>query len=159
MIRVAIVDDHAAVRHHLREFLQGCPELEVVAEGHNGAQAAVIAVDAAPDVLLMDLVMPGQNGRDGLEAIRACAPQLAVLILSGYPEEGHALDLLRRGAAGYLNKHCEPEQIVEAIHAVAAGQLFLPHPVARRLGLCALAEPLQSGAWPQPLRQPARAAA
>ena len=135
MIRLAIVDDHVSVRHYLREFLQGCPELEVVAEGHNGAQAAAIAVAAAPDVLLMDLVMPGQNGRDALEAIRARAPQLAVLIFSGYPEEGHALDLLKRGAAGYLHKNCEPDEIVRAIRAVAAGQLYLPPQVAHRLGL------------------------
>lgn len=177
MIRLALVDDHATVRQYLRDFLQSCPDLQVVAEGRNGAQAAQIAVEQDPDVLLMDLVMPGQNGMDALAAIRARAPHLPVLILSGYPEEFYALMLLQRGAAGFLQKNCEPEQIVEAIRAVAAGRLYVTPQLARDLMAkatkgeavwdpdaqatvaAALADQLQCCAWPRALRQSADAAA
>ena len=177
MIRLALVDDHAPVRQHLREFLQSCPDLQVVAEGRNGAQAAQIAVDEAPDVLLMDLVMPGQNGMDALTAIRARAPHLPVLILSGYPEEFYALMLLQRGAAGFLQKNCEPEQIIEASRAVASGRLYVTPqlamdilakaskgevefgPDAQATVEAMLADQLQCCAWPPPLTQSAGATA
>lgn len=177
MIRLALVDDHANVRRHLRDYLQGCCGLQVVAEGRNGAQAAQIAVEVALDVLVMDLVMPGQNGMDALAAIRARAPHLPVLILSAYPEEFYALMLLQRGAAGYLQKNCVPEQIVEAVRAVAAGRLYVTPQLARDIlakASCGqavfgpdvqaavqavLAEQLQCCAWPPILRQRAGAAA
>lgn len=149
MIRLAIVDDHASVRQSLRAFFGAWPDLQVVAEGRNGAQAASIAVRHAPDVLLMDLAMPGQNGRDALEVIRAQAPQVGVLILSGYPQELYAGELLERGAAGFVHKNCEPEQIVEAIRTVAAGRIY---------GLSPQASP-RLCVWPAQLRPAADAAA
>ena len=87
MIRLAIVDEHANVRQYLRDFLQSCPGMSLVAEGRNAAQATQIATEVAPDVLLMDWVMPGQNGVDALAALRSCASHLPVLVPSGYPEK------------------------------------------------------------------------
>jgi two-component system invasion response regulator UvrY len=177
MIRLAIVDDHANVRQYLRDYLQSCPGLSVVAEGSNGAKAAQIATEVAPDVLLMDLVMPGQNGMDALAAIRSRAPHVPVLILSGYPEEFYALMLLQRGAAGFLQKNCEPELIVEAIRTVAAGRLYVTPQLARDLMAkatqgaapfdpdaqatvaAALAHQLQCCAWPLALKPQANAGA
>ena len=123
MIRLAIVDDHVRVRHSLREFLQGCPDLQVVAEGRNGAEAVAIAERMAPDVMLMDLAMPGCNGVDALAALRERAPAVSVVILSGYPQELYAQVLLERGAADFVHKNCEPEQIVQTVRAVAERRL------------------------------------
>ncbi len=125
MIRIALVDDHAALRQGLRDYLATCPDLRVVAEGSNGAQALRIAVEDRPDVLVMDLAMPGQNGLAALAALRERAPAVRVLILSGYPEEFHAPQLLRQGAAGNLHKHCAPEDIEQAIRRVAGGGRWL----------------------------------
>lgn len=124
MIRVAIVDDQPIVRASLRDFLHSQPGIEVVAEGANGSQAVALVKRCQIDVLLMDLCMPGRNGLDALAAVRAAAPQVGVLILSGYPEELYALDLLRQGAAGFLHKNCQPDEIVTAIRAVAEGRFY-----------------------------------
>jgi len=123
MIRVAIVDDHAHMRHSLRAYLESLGDMQVVAEGGNGRDAALIARRWRPDVLLMDLAMPGRNGLHALAAVRAQAPGVAVLILSGYPPEPHARQMLGLGAAGFLHKNCEPDQIAQALRAVAAGRL------------------------------------
>lgn len=74
------------------------------------------------DVLVMDLSMPGQSGIDALAMIRAKAPDVGILILSGYPEEHYAMNLIRQGASGYLNKECDPGEIVEAIRTIALGK-------------------------------------
>lgn len=74
------------------------------------------------DVLIMDLSMPGQSGLDAMSMLRAKAPDVGVLILSGYPEEQYALNLIRQGASGYLNKDCDPTQILEAIRVIALGK-------------------------------------
>ena len=110
MIRLAIVDEHANVRQYLRDFLQSCPGMSLVAEGRNAAQATQIATEVAPDVLLMDWVMPGQNGVDALAALRSFASHLPVLIPSGYPEKFCAHMLLQRGAAGLVHKTASPSK-------------------------------------------------
>ena len=124
-IRVGLVDDHAIVRAGLRQFFADLGHIEVVGEADSG-RAAIDLVRSCPmDVLVMDLSMPGQTGLDALAMIRAKAPQLQVLILSSYPEEHYAQHLLRLGAKGYLNKQCEPEEIAQAIAAVAQGQVYV----------------------------------
>jgi two-component system, NarL family, invasion response regulator UvrY len=100
MIRVAIIDDHAVVRAGLRQFLADHVDIRVVAEAANGQQALDIVRQEIADVLLLDISMPGQSGVDALRAIKARAPALPVLILSGFPEEHYATTLLRQGAAG-----------------------------------------------------------
>jgi DNA-binding NarL/FixJ family response regulator len=133
MIKIAIVDDHALVRAGLRQFLSEQVDLQVVAEAGNGRDALDIVRKGLIDVLVMDLSMPEQSGVDALAAIRARAPELPVLILSGFPEAHYATTLLRQGASGYLNKECEPEEIVTAIRTVARGRKYITPAVAELL--------------------------
>ena len=122
MINVAIVDDHALVRTGLRQFLSEETDLRVLAEAASGREAIdLVRLQPDLDVLILDLSMPGQSGLDALAMIRAKAPDLAILILSGFPEEHYAMNLIRQGASGYLNKECDPAEIVRAIRTVAQG--------------------------------------
>ncbi len=138
MIRIGIVDDHAVVRTGLRQCFALHPDTRVVGEASNGREAVKLARREAMDVIILDLAMPGAGGDDVLAMIRAKAPCANILILSGYPEEHFALNLLRRGARGYLNKDCAPEHIVRAVRALATGQRFITPTVAdliaRKLG-------------------------
>jgi two-component system, NarL family, invasion response regulator UvrY len=133
MIKVAIVDDHAIVRAGLQQFLSEQSEIEVIGEAANGGEALGLVRAGNIDVLLMDIGMPGPSGIDVLGTIRAHAPQLPVLILTGYPEEHYATNLLRQGASGYLNKECEPDEIVAAIRALAQGRRYITPAVAELL--------------------------
>ena len=133
MIRIAIVDDHAMVRAGLRQFFADQSDFSVVAEAANGHEALNIVRQGEVDVLVMDISMPGQGGVDALAAIKARAPELPVLILSGFAEEHYATTLLRQGASGYLNKDCDPEDIVKAIRTVVRGRKYISAAVAERL--------------------------
>ena len=133
MIRVAIIDDHAIVRAGLRQFLSEQVDLTVVAEAANGREALDIVRKGEVDVMVMDLSMPDQSGIDALAGIKARAPELPVLILSGFPEEHYAVTLLRQGASGYLNKECDPEEIVKAIRTVVLGRKYITAGVAELL--------------------------
>ncbi|AMO25438.1 LuxR family transcriptional regulator [Ramlibacter tataouinensis] len=129
-MKVAIVDDHAIVRTALRQFLSEIVDLCVVGEAASGREAIDLVRNTEIDVLIMDLVMPGQNGIDALAMIRAKAPEAGILILSGYPEEQYAVCLIRRGASGYLNKDCEPMEIVSAIRLIGLGRHYISPSVA-----------------------------
>ncbi len=133
MIRVVIVDDHAIVRSGLRQFLAEHVDLRVTGEANNGRDALELARGGEVDVMLMDISMPDQSGIDALAAIKARFPDVAVLILSGFPEAHYATTLLRQGASGYLNKECEPEEIVNAIRTVARGRRYISPAVAEML--------------------------
>jgi DNA-binding NarL/FixJ family response regulator len=133
MIRVGIVDDHAIVRTGLRQYLSEHVDLRVTGEANNGREALELARGGEVDVLLMDLSMPDQGGVEALAAIKARFPKLSVLILSGFPETHYATTLLRQGASGYLNKECEPEEIVTAIRTVARGRRYIGAAVAELL--------------------------
>jgi DNA-binding NarL/FixJ family response regulator len=148
MIRIAIVDDHAMVRAGLRQFFADQVDFAVVAEASNGREALDIVRKAEADVIVMDISMPGQSGVDALAAIKARAPDLPVLILSAYPEQHYATTLLRQGASGYLNKDCDPEEIVKAIRTVARGRKYITAGVAERL-----AEGLASGTGDRPAHE------
>lgn len=133
MIRIAIVDDHALVRAGLRQFFADQPDFAVVAEAVNGREALDIVRGGGIDVMVMDISMPDQGGVDALAAIRARVPELPVLILSGFPEAHYAVTLLRAGASGYLNKDCDPEEIVKAIRTVSRGRKYITMGVAEHL--------------------------
>jgi DNA-binding NarL/FixJ family response regulator len=133
MIRIALVDDHAMVRAGLRQFFSDQADFAVVAEAASGREAVDIVRRAEVDVIVLDISMPDQSGVDALAAIRARAPDLPVLILSGFPEAHYATTLLRLGASGYLNKDCDPEEIVKAIRTVARGRKYITAGVAERL--------------------------
>jgi len=134
MIKIGIVDDHAIVRAGLRQFFSEQVDLRVVGEAANGREAIELVRTAAEmDVLVLDLCMPGKGGIEALGMIRAQAPDLGILILSGYPEEHYATELIRRGAGGYLNKECDPAEIVMAIRTIAVGRRYISPSVAELL--------------------------
>jgi DNA-binding NarL/FixJ family response regulator len=133
MIRIGIVDDHTIVRTGLRQYLSEHVDLRVTGEASNGREALELARQGEVDVLLLDLSMPDQGGVDALAAIKARFPDLAVLILSGFPEAHYATTMLRHGASGYLNKECDPEEIVTAIRTVARGRRYITAAVGELL--------------------------
>jgi two-component system, NarL family, invasion response regulator UvrY len=133
MIRIAIVDDHAMVRAGLRQFFSDQIDFQVVAEAATGRQAVDIVRKGEVDVMVMDISMPDQSGVDALAAIKARAPDLPVLILSSFPEAHYATTLLRQGASGYLNKDCDPQEIVAAIRTVHRGRKYITAGVAEQI--------------------------
>lgn len=133
MIRIALIDDHAMVRAGLRQFFADEADFQVVAEAASGDEAVEIVRRGDVDVVVLDISMPGHSGVDALAAIRARAPTLPVLILSGFAEEHYASTLLRQGASGYLNKDCDPEEIIKAIRTVARGRKYITATMAERL--------------------------
>lgn len=133
MIRIVIVDDHAIVRAGLRQYFSTQVDLRVTGEAASGREALELVRRGDLDLVLMDLSMPDQSGVDALAAIKAREPDLPVLILSGYPETHYATTLLRQGASGYLNKECDPEEIVKAIRTVVRGRKYITPAVAESL--------------------------
>jgi two-component system invasion response regulator UvrY len=133
VVRVGIADDHPITRSALRCYLDEQEGIQVVAEASSGREAIDLVRTQALDVLLLDLDMPGQSGIDALTMIRAKAEHVAVLILSGYPEHQYAVPLIRNGASGYLNKACEPAEIVSAIRRVSQGGRYITPAVAELL--------------------------
>jgi two-component system, NarL family, response regulator LiaR len=132
-IRVLIADDHAVVRQGLRTFLELQDEIEVVADVGDG-EAALSAVEAhAPDVVLMDLVMPGVGGVEAIRRLRELRPETRVLVLTSFLDDEKLFPAVRAGAAGYLLKDVEPAELVRAIHTVADGEALLHPAVAARL--------------------------
>ncbi len=132
-IRVLIVDDHKVVRQGLRLFLHVDPELEIVGEASNGAEAIVLARELLPNVVLMDVLMPGINGIAATSAIRRELPDTEVLGLTSVLEDSSVIDLMRAGAIGYLLKDLDGEELCRAIHAAANGQVQLAPEASARL--------------------------
>lgn len=133
MIEVGIVDDHPLVRLGLRQFFSDQVDLRVAGEAAAGLEAIELVRTTALDVLVLDLSMPGQSGFDALAMIRAIAPDLAILIYSGYPEEHFAQNLIRQGASGYLNKECALIEIANAIRTIALGRRYITPALARSM--------------------------
>jgi DNA-binding NarL/FixJ family response regulator len=126
MITLMLVDDHAIVREGLKQLLALAPDLEVLAEAATGASALAQLRQARPDLVLLDLSMPGLSGEDLVESMRARFPGLPILVLSMHHEPQIAQRTLRAGANGYLSKDCDPGTLLEAIHRVAEGGRYLP---------------------------------
>ena len=135
MIRVLLVDDHAVVRTGFRLLLQAHPGTTVVGEADSGESACKCFLELAPDVVVMDLSMPGMGGLEALRRIRAHHPQARVLTLSALDDPQHAQRALREGARGFLSKRSAPETLLEAITTVAAGERYLDAELARKLAL------------------------
>ena len=135
MIRVLLVDDQALVRAGLRALLDNEDDIEVVGEGGDGAEALSLARELTPDVLLMDIRMPGMDGLEATKAI-AAEPRLAdvhIVILTTFDLDEYVFDGLRSGASGFLVKDTEPTELVRAVRAVAAGDALLSPRATRRL--------------------------
>jgi len=133
MIRILIADDHAIVRAGLKAFVAAEIDMEVTAEAGTGAETVELVRAGAFDVVLLDIAMPDRNGVDTLKTLKALRPELPVLILSGFAEQQYALNLLRAGAAGYLNKEAAPAQLVGAIRTVVQGRKYVSPQLAEVL--------------------------
>jgi two-component system invasion response regulator UvrY len=138
MIRVMLVDDHAVVRTGFRLLLQSQTEIEVVAEAESGEVACQRYMELTPDVVVLDLAMPGMGGLEALRRIRAHHPQARVLALSAHDDPMHARRALREGALGFLSKRSAPEALIEAVTTVAAGRRYLDVALAQKLALADL---------------------
>jgi two-component system, NarL family, response regulator LiaR len=132
-IRILLVDDHSMVRQGQRLFLQYDPDLEVVGEAADGVQALRLARELKPDVVLMDLLMPGMDGIEATAAIRRELPQTEVLALTSVLEDASVVGAVRAGAIGYLLKDTQAEALCQAIKAAAAGQVQLTPKAVERL--------------------------
>jgi two-component system, NarL family, response regulator LiaR len=132
-ISVLIVDDHAVVREGLRSLLELQDGIEVVGEAGDG-EAAVRAAEAwEPDVVLMDLVMPRLDGVGAMRELRRRLPEARVIVLTSFPDDDRLLPAIQAGAAGYLLKNSDPQEVVRAVRAAHAGEALLDPVVAARL--------------------------
>ncbi len=129
--RILLVDDHAILRSGLRALLSNYPDLQVVGEAGDGAEALARVNELKPDVVVMDVAMPGVNGLSATRQILETHPDIKVLILTQYSNKEYVLPLLRVGAAGYVLKQAVDTDLVTAIRAVARGESFLYPPVAK----------------------------
>ncbi|MDP8983460.1 MAG: response regulator transcription factor [Pseudomonadota bacterium] len=135
MIRVLLVDDHAVVRMGFRLLLQSNADIVVVGEAESGEAACQRYPELTPDVVVMDLAMPGMGGLEALRRIRARHPQAKVLALSAHDDLMHARRVLQEGAFGFLSKRSAPETLLQAVSTVAAGRRYIEPDVAQRLAL------------------------
>jgi DNA-binding NarL/FixJ family response regulator len=122
VIRVLIADDHAVVRHGLAQLLSTFPDVELVGEAANGAEAAALCAERKPDVVLLDLEMPVADGIEATKRIKAAEPGAAVVVLTSFSDRDRILQALDAGAVGYLLKDVEPADLEKAIAAAARGE-------------------------------------
>ena len=146
-IRILLVDDHAVLRAGLRMLLEAERDLEVVGEAGSGEEGVAKAERLRPDVVVMDLSMPGQGGLEATRAIAALDQGTRVLILTMHGEEEHLLPVLEAGGSGYVNKRSADEELTLAIRTVARGEVFL-YPSAAKLLLRGLREKAEDPGGP-----------
>lgn len=132
-IRVVLADDHVLVRQGIRNILSNHSVLEVVGEASDGQEAVELTKQLRPDVVLMDIAMPGVNGIEATRMIKEHSPDTAVLVLTAYEDEGYILALLEAGAAGYLLKNSHGDELAAAVVAVQSGESVLSPAVARKV--------------------------
>ena len=132
-IRVLVADDHAVVREGLRAFLQLQDGIDVVGEAADGAEAVARAAELSPDVILMDLVMPGLDGIGAMRQLRQSVPGTRVIVLTSFLDDERLMPALAAGAAGYLLKDVEPAELARAVHKAHAGEALIDPTVAARL--------------------------
>lgn len=133
LLRVLVVDDHPIVRSGLASVLATQPDFRVVGEAATGDVAVRLAADLVPDVVLMDLRMPGRDGADATAAIVRARPATRVLVLTTYASDGAVLRAIEAGAVGYLLKDAPHEELFRALRAVARGERYLAPAAAERL--------------------------
>ncbi len=124
-IRVLLVDDHKIIREGLRSLLNKTPDIEVVAEAENGRMARQLAREVMPDVIVMDISMPGLNGIEATRQILAAFPDIKVITLSMHPDNRLVVGMLDAGASGYVLKDCTFEELEKAIRTAMANQIYL----------------------------------
>lgn len=129
-IRILLVDDHAMVRRGMRDFLELHDDLEIVGEAADGAAAIELAAALAPDIVVMDLLMPGVDGIEATGRIRAANPDIEIVALTSFVEEARVVAAIQAGAAGFLLKDAEADELAAAIRAAAAGEVHLDPAIA-----------------------------
>jgi len=132
-IKVLIADDHAFYREGVRPFLSTSPDIDVVAEAGNGDEAIACAEELHPDVILMDLKMPGVNGIEATRRIHETHPQIGVLVLTMFDDDDSVFASMRAGARGYLLKDADKDEVVRAIVAVERGEAIFSPAIAQRM--------------------------
>ncbi len=130
-----LVDDHAVVRMGFKLLLQGADDIEVVAEAESGEEAIKRYPDIKPDVVVMDISMPGIGGLEAVTRLLAKDPAAKVLILSAHEDSSHPKRLLKAGAVGYLSKRSAAEELIQAIHQVFNGKTFLDSKLAQAMAV------------------------
>ena len=129
-IRVLVADDHRIVRAGIAQFIADEADMVVAAEAASGDEVLALVRHESFDVVLLDISMPDKSGIDTLRILRQSQPDLPVLMLSGYPEEHYAVNLLRAGASGYIAKDADPAEMIRAIRVVARGKRYLSETAA-----------------------------
>jgi two-component system, NarL family, nitrate/nitrite response regulator NarL len=132
-ISVLVADDHAVVREGLRHLLASDPDLQVVAEATTGEEALAMALEHRPDVVVLDISMPGGNGLDVAPRLREALPETRVVMLSVHDRREYVVQSVRAGASGYLRKDSSPAELRAAVRTVHEGGTFFPPPVAHHL--------------------------
>jgi two-component system, NarL family, invasion response regulator UvrY len=134
-IRVMLVDDHAVVRMGFKLLLQEAPDIQVVAEAASGEEAVCRYPELKPDVVVMDISMPGIGGLEAVTRLLAKDHAAKLLILSAHEDSSHPKRLLKAGALGYLSKRSAPEELIHAIHEVMRGNIFLDQTLAQAIAV------------------------
>jgi two-component system, NarL family, response regulator LiaR len=132
-VTILVADDHPVVRQGLRTFLATQEDLDVVGEAATCTEAAERAAELRPDVVLLDLVMPGGDGIEAARKIRDASPRSKVIVLTSYPDDATVLPALEAGAAGYLLKDIEPQELADGVRRVHRGESLLHPAVAPRV--------------------------
>ena len=132
-IRVILADDHALVRQGIRQFLEGDEDIEVVAEAADGGRALQLVEELRPDVVLLDIQMPGMSGVEATRQIKARFPEVRILILTAYDDDPYVFALLQAGADGYLLKTVEVDDLLRGVRAVYRGESVLSPEVTQKV--------------------------
>ena len=125
MIRIVIIDDHPIVRTGLRALLEAEADFSVEAEAEDGRNILYIVQQTRPDVLILDMALPGLNGLEVIHQVRRFAPDLHIVVMSVYSDTAHISQALANGAAGYVLKESDAANIIDAVHAAVAGERYL----------------------------------
>jgi DNA-binding NarL/FixJ family response regulator len=144
VIRILIAEDHLIARVGVKTILNTQPDMNVVAEAANGAQAVELHLEHRPDITLMDMRMPGTSGLEAIVAIRSQLPDARIIALSTYGGDEDIRRALHAGVRAYLTKDVLHDELIRAIHAVHAGETYLPPPVAAALEASSLAAALSA---------------
>lgn len=134
-IKVMLVDDHAVVRMGFKLLLQGSEDIDVIGEAQSGEDAIKQFQELAPDVLVLDISMPGIGGLETIARVLAKAPQQKILVLSAHEDVMHARRVLKAGAAGYVTKRSAADVLMQAIRAVHKGQVYLEPDIAQAMAV------------------------
>ncbi|WP_276356473.1 response regulator [Cohnella caldifontis] len=144
-LKIVIVDDHPMFRHGVRTLLSTTPDLQVVGEAGNGEEAVALAESLQPDVMLMDIRMPGMSGMEVTRRIAAKSPAIRILVLTMFEDDASVFTAMRSGAKGYVLKEADKDELLRAIRAVGNGEaIFSPGIAARMIEYFAISRPAAS---------------